>query len=59
MLSHLARAVPAAEAKRYGSSVDRLLRAISRPEDIKGRGRMIGDYLLALEESKGIRGGLE
>ena len=59
MLSHLARALPAASAKKYASSLDRLLRAISKPEDIKGRGRMIGDYLLALDESKGVRGAVK
>jgi len=26
------------------------------PPPIRGRGRRIGDYLLALEESKGVRG---
>ena len=56
MLSHLARALPPASAKKYSSAIDRLLRAISKPEDIKARGRMIGDYLLALDESKGVRG---
>jgi uncharacterized protein YyaL (SSP411 family) len=55
MLSHLVRAVPAPAAKKYSSAIDRLLRATSKPEDIKGRGRMIGDYLLALDESKGVR----
>ena len=59
MLSHLARAVPAASAKKYATSLDRLLRATSKPEDIKGRGRMIGDYLLALDESKGVRGAVK
>ena len=56
MLSHLARVVPQAEAKKLSVSIDRLLRATSKPEDIKSRGRMVGDYLLALEESKGVRG---
>ncbi|HSO34479.1 MAG TPA: DUF255 domain-containing protein [Labilithrix sp.] len=56
MLARLARAVPAAEAKKYGAAIDRLLRAVSKPEEIRARGRMIGDYLLALEESKGVRG---
>ena len=56
MLSHLSRVVPAASAKKYVTSLDRLLRATSKPEDIKSRGRMIGDYLLALDESKGVRG---
>jgi len=59
MLSRLARALPAADAKRYGVGIDRLLRAVSRPEEIRSRGRMIGDYLLALEESKGVRGVLK
>ena len=59
MLSRLAHALPAAEAKRYGMSIDRLLRAVAKPEEIKSRGRMIGDYLLALEESKGVRGVLK
>jgi uncharacterized protein YyaL (SSP411 family) len=55
-LAHLAHAVPAADAKKYSIALDRLLRATSKPEEIKSRGRMIGDYLLALEESKGVRG---
>jgi len=59
MLSHLARALPAAEAKKYSAAIDRVLRATSTPEEIKSRGRMIGDYLLALEESKGVRGVLK
>ncbi len=59
MLAHLSRAVPAASAKKYVTSLDRLLRATSKPEDIKGRGRMIGDYLLALDESKGVRGSVK
>lgn len=56
MLSHLARALPAADAKKYSIAIDRLLRATSKPEEIHSRGRMLGDYLLALEESKGVRG---
>jgi uncharacterized protein YyaL (SSP411 family) len=55
-LSHLAHAVPVPDARRYSLAIDRLLRATSKPEEIKARGRMIGDYLLALEESKGVRG---
>ena len=55
-LAHLAHALPAADAKKYSVALDRLLRATSKPEEIKARGRMIGDYLLALEESKGVRG---
>jgi uncharacterized protein len=58
MLARLARALPPADARRYASAIDRTLRAVSKPEEIRGRGRMIGDYLLALEESKGVRGAL-
>ena len=56
MLARLARALPAAEAKPYGIAIDRLLRAVAKPEEIRSRGRMIGDFLLALEESKGVWG---
>jgi uncharacterized protein YyaL (SSP411 family) len=57
MLSHLARAsLQREEAARYRTAIDRILRAISTPEEIKGRGRMLGDYLLALEESRAVRG---
>ncbi len=33
-----------------------ILRAVSRPEAIKAEGRMIGNFLLALEETRGVRG---
>jgi uncharacterized protein YyaL (SSP411 family) len=36
-------------------AIDRILRAISVSEEIKGRGRWLGDYLLALEETKPVR----
>ncbi len=58
LLSRIAHSVGFPQGKPYGFAVDRVLRAISRPEEIQSRGRMIGDYLLALEESKGIRGHL-
>jgi uncharacterized protein YyaL (SSP411 family) len=58
MLSRLGRALPTAEAKKYAIAIDRLLRAVSQPDQIKSRGRMTGDYILALEESKGVRGAL-
>jgi len=57
LLGRLVRALPAAEGARYRIAIDRVLRAISTPEEIKERGRMLGDYLLALEETKGARGG--
>ncbi|MBX3205995.1 MAG: thioredoxin domain-containing protein [Labilithrix sp.] len=53
MFARLARATTDA---KYKTAIDRVLRAISTPEEIKGRGRMLGDYLLALEETKGVRG---
>jgi uncharacterized protein YyaL (SSP411 family) len=41
---------------KYKIAIDRILRAITTPEEIKARGRWLGDYLLALEETKGVRG---
>lgn len=41
---------------KYKTAIDRILRAITTPEEIKARGRWLGDYLLALEETKGVRG---
>jgi uncharacterized protein len=35
--------------------VDQVLRAVARPEGIKSQGRMIGEFLLALEEAKAVR----
>jgi len=40
---------------RLRTAIGRILRAISTPDEIKARGRMLGDYLLALEETKGRR----
>ncbi len=53
MLVRVARATGDA---KYKAAIDRVLGAISTPEEIKARGRMLGDYLLALEETKGVRG---
>ncbi|MDB4944090.1 MAG: Thymidylate kinase [Labilithrix sp.] len=58
LLARVARAVAPEEAKPYRVAIDRILRAIAAPEEIKARGRMIGDFLLALEETKGARGAL-
>lgn len=55
-LRMLARLTRATHDARYAVAIDRVLRAIATPEEIKGRGRMIGDFLLALEETKGVRG---
>jgi len=53
MLARLARAEIDA---KYKIGIDRILRAVTTPEQIKARGRWLGDYLLALEETKGMRG---
>ena len=54
VLARLARAMPerAASCKR---GIDRTLRAIATPERVRDRGRMIGDFLLGLEETRGVR----
>lgn len=41
---------------KYKVAIDRILRAITTPEEIKARGRWLGDYLSVLEETKGVRG---
>ncbi|HEY8077669.1 MAG TPA: hypothetical protein VIF62_26265, partial [Labilithrix sp.] len=51
-LAHLAKASP---DKKYAVAIDRTLRAATDPVQIKARGRFLGDLLLALEESKGVR----
>lgn len=55
-LRFLARLARATKEARYAIAVDRILRALGTPDEIKGRGRMLGDYLLALDETKGVRG---
>ena len=40
---------------RYPVAIERTLRAIVTPDSIKGRGRMLGDFLLAIAETKGVR----
>jgi uncharacterized protein len=59
LLARLARALPGDEGAKYRVAIDRVLRAVSTPEKIKAQGRMLGDYLLALEETKGVRGALK
>jgi uncharacterized protein len=51
----LARLAKASEAEPYRALVARTLRAIATPDQIKSRGRMVGDLLLALEETKAYR----
>jgi uncharacterized protein YyaL (SSP411 family) len=52
----LARLARTSVDPKHKIAIDRILRAISSPEEIKARGRWLGDYLLALEETKGVRG---
>ena len=40
---------------KHKVTIARALRAVSDPTEIKGRGRWLGDYLMALEETKGVR----
>jgi uncharacterized protein YyaL (SSP411 family) len=54
-LAKLAHAEPETR-ERYGKAIDRALRRVSEPKEIKARGRMIGDFVLALEETRGVRG---
>ncbi len=55
VLAKLAHAVPETRVA-YGRAIDRALRRVSEPGEIKARGRMIGDFVLALEETRGVRG---
>jgi uncharacterized protein len=48
-LAHLARVAATPELTNAMASI---LRAIATPENIKSRGRFLGDFLLALEETK-------
>jgi uncharacterized protein YyaL (SSP411 family) len=40
----------------FGAFAERVLEGIARPEEIMARGRMIGDFLLAIEEVRRMRG---
>ncbi|MEO6419303.1 MAG: hypothetical protein ABIP39_07865, partial [Polyangiaceae bacterium] len=51
-LARLERAQP---KDAYRKAISRTLRAIATPDQIKKQGRFLGDFLLALEESKGVR----
>ena len=51
----LARLHAAAPDARYVRAIGETLRAIATPEEIKGRGRMLGDFMLALEETRSTR----
>ncbi len=56
VLAKLVRWGPEGRREAERSAIDRALRAVARPEEIAARGRMIGEFLSALEETKGIRG---
>ncbi|MEZ4360523.1 MAG: DUF255 domain-containing protein [Kofleriaceae bacterium] len=52
----LARLAKVEPSERLTSAIAAGLRAATRPEVIKARGRFLGDLLLALEETRGVRG---
>ena len=54
VMARLARA-GGPDADAYRTSIAGALRAAATPDQIKARGRMLGDFLLALEETKGVR----
>jgi uncharacterized protein YyaL (SSP411 family) len=51
-LAHLARSVP---TDAYRGAIQRALAAVTTREAIDDRGRMVGDLLLAIEESRTVR----
>jgi uncharacterized protein YyaL (SSP411 family) len=53
LLARLARIKK--DEPRYPAAIGAALRAVATPEGIKGRGRVLGDFLLALEETRGVR----
>ncbi len=55
VLADLARRAPD-HRDRYARAIDRTLRAIATPDKIADRGRFLGDFLLALDETKDVRG---
>jgi uncharacterized protein len=54
-LARLARAQTGDSRTATTRAIASALRAIATPEAIKGRGRVLGDFLLALEETRGVR----
>lgn len=57
VLARLSRApnVTPERVAKYKRAIDRTLRAIATPDRIRERGRMVGDFLLALDETQGVR----
>jgi len=54
-LGRLARATGAHADAPYETAIANALRAIATPDAIRARGRMIGDFLQALDETRGVR----
>jgi uncharacterized protein YyaL (SSP411 family) len=54
-LRFLARLAKATHDPQYTAAIAGALRAIATPDAIKDRGRMIGDLLMALDETRGVR----
>jgi uncharacterized protein len=55
--AHLAHAAPASgPGAALTAAIARMLPALMQPEQMKARGRFLGDLLLALEETRGVRG---
>ena len=54
VLAKLSKAFPD-RAPKYKRAIQRTLRAIATADKIHDRGRMVGDFLLALDETKGVR----
>jgi uncharacterized protein YyaL (SSP411 family) len=52
----LARVAKATKDAKYETAIGSALRAIATPDGIAARGRMIGDFLEALDETRGVRG---
>jgi uncharacterized protein YyaL (SSP411 family) len=58
-LRFLARLTRTTRDDRYQPMIAGTLRSIASPDAIRERGRMLGDFLLALEETRGVRGAHE
>ena len=54
VLAKLAKVAPE-KAAIYKRAIDRTLRAVATPDRVKDRGRMVGDFLMALDETKDVR----
>ena len=54
-LRFLARLAKNANADRYRAAIAKTLVFVATPDRIRSRGRMVGDFLLAFEETRGVR----